>query len=284
MQACSVDISAKQLKALGEAIYRHCGIDLQEGKKELVHARLAKRMRTLRRDDPGEYLDGVLADPTGPEFQTLVDALTTNLTSFFREPAHFAFLRRALLPALVRKREAQRSRRIRVWSAGCSTGEEPYTLALTLLDALPDASSWDIRILATDISHAVLETARRAVYPTQRMENVPAPQQQQHFSAVRTREGASYEVAQHVRDLVRFNYLNLMKPWPFDGPLDFIFCRNVMIYFDKPTQQKLVGRFHSVLDAGGMLFTGHSESLTGIAHPFRYVEPTIYARSEGRVA
>lgn len=273
------DISDRQLATLSDVVYRHCGVDLRRGKKELVTARVAKRARAVGCTDLGEYLDGVLRDPGAPEFSRLIDALSTNLTCFFREGSHFIYLREQLLPGLVRQKESMGRRRIRAWSAGCSSGEEPYSIAMTVLDVLPDP--WDFKLLATDISHPVLETARRGVYSRQRVAEVPPPLRSRFLRPCPAQAQASVEVGPDLRDAIRFNYLNLMKPWPFQGPMDFIFCRNVMIYFDKPTQESLVNRFHDALAPGGTLFTGHSESLTGINHPFRYVAPTIYARGGG---
>jgi chemotaxis protein methyltransferase CheR len=150
---------------------------------------------------------------------------------------------------------------------------------MMLSDELPPADGWDVRILATDISTRVLDIARAGSYPANRVQAVPPPMRQQYLSAARRNGSMLYSVAPAVRRLVRFRHLNLMDAWPFSGPFDFIFCRNVMIYFDKATQEKLVYRYHAVLRPGGLLFTGHSESLTVISHPFRYVEPTIYARA-----
>jgi len=216
---------------------------------------------------------------TGEEFTHLIDSLSTNLTSFFREMGHFDFLLDSYLPALLLKKRKLRSSRIRAWSAGCSTGEEAYSLAITLLHATGDGTGWDIRLLATDISTHVLQIAKKGRYEKSRVEAVPAALKSRYLLPGRLGDKAVCQVAPAVRNVVRFAYLNLMEPWPFSGPFDFIFCRNVMIYFDKPTQQRLVNRFWDYLESGGLLFTGHSESLTGVNHEFRYVQPTIYAKA-----
>jgi chemotaxis protein methyltransferase CheR len=225
-----------------------------------------------------DYLHYVVSDPTGQEFAQLIDAISTNLTSFFREINHFHFLSHTYLPNLIQKKRKAPSNRIRAWSAGCSSGEEPYSLAITILEALENSPSWDVKILATDISHKVLKTAIEGIYDKSRIDPVPPLQKTKYLIPSRHCGKTSYEIVHHLRDLICFRHLNLMDSWPFKGPFDFIFCRNVMIYFDKNTQQNLVGRFWECLETGGLLFTGHSESLTGITHKFRYLQPTIYAK------
>jgi chemotaxis protein methyltransferase CheR len=271
-------LSESDFQRLSDAVYRHCGINLHDGKRELVHARISKRLRLGGFPNATEYVRQVLSAGEGEEFTELIDSLSTNLTSFFREMGHFDYLMQSFLPELLRRKQSARSSRIRAWSAGCSTGEEPYSLAITLLDATGNDPSWDTKLLATDISTKVLQTARTGVYDRSRAASVPPLLRGSYLTPCSVNGRSVNEVAPAVRRLVTFAYLNLMEPWPFSGPFDFIFCRNVMIYFDKPTQQKLVNRFWDCLDRGGLLFTGHSESLTGISHRFRYVQPTIYAR------
>ncbi len=281
MIAQQTTISDRQLQTLADVVYKHCGITLHEGKRDLVQARIAKRLRANNCDDVKDYLDKLLADPKSGEFDELIDALSTNLTSFFRENDHFDYLRTVFLPALIARKSAKRDYKLRAWSAGCSSGEEPYTIAMTLLETVPNPGSWDIKLLATDISRPVLDKAKRGLYAKERIASVPPALRTKYFSAARAGAAEVMEVSGDLRHIIRFNYLNLMKPWPFDGPFDFIFCRNVMIYFDKSTQQRLVNRYHDVLDAGGLLFTGHSESLTGIKHPLGYIQPTIYVKGTG---
>jgi chemotaxis protein methyltransferase CheR len=269
-------VSEREFLQISDLVYRHCGINLHDGKKELVQARLAKKLRTGGFTCVRDYIDGVLADPTGERFADLIDSLSTNLTSFFRENQHFEYLSRVYLPQLAQKPARDGHKAIRAWSAGCSSGEEPYTMAMVLDESL-GSRGFDLKILATDISRKVLAAARRGVYDAARVESVPAQIRHRYFS--RAPQPGLVQVSPHLQGMIRFNYLNLQSEWPFRGPLDFIFCRNVMIYFDKPTQQRLVNRFHDCLAPGGLLFTGHSESLTGITHPLRYVQPTIYAKS-----
>lgn len=272
-------LSDRDFQLVSDMVYRHCGINLHDGKKELVRARLAKRIRLAGFPNVSQYLAFVQEESTGNEFAHLIDAISTNLTSFFREQSHFDFLNEQFLPALLEKKRKRGDLRIRAWSAACSSGEEPYSLAFTLLEAVENPAAWDLKLLATDISRPVLETARRGIYDKARTAAVPPALRSRYFNSC-TVDGdkSALQVVDAARGLVRFNHLNLMEPWPFTGPFDFIFCRNVMIYFDKPTQEKLVNRFWDMLAEGGLLFTGHSESLTGVSHKFKYVRPTIYGK------
>jgi chemotaxis protein methyltransferase CheR len=212
----------------------------------------------------------VESDTGRGEFVEMIDALTTNKTSFLRESSHFDYLRSVVLPTLTAP--------VHFWSAGCASGEEAYTLAMLAHDTLSTRTDGDVRVLATDISQRVLASATAAVYPVSAMSDVPAQWLSRYWT--RRADGASdvYEASALLRRLIRFAPLNLMEPWPMQHPFDAIFCRNVMIYFDKGTQQRLVERFHALLKPGGHLFVGHSESLTGLTHRFRYVQPAVYAK------
>ncbi|MHC4423140.1 MAG: CheR family methyltransferase [Planctomycetota bacterium] len=271
-------LSEKDFRKISNLVYEHCGINLHDGKKELVRARLAKRLRLGNFKTFPEYIKHVLADKTGKEFSILIDSLSTNLTSFFREQQHFQFLKEEFLPRLLERKRKKRSFRIRAWSAGCSSGEEPYSIAITLLEAVQGQGRWDVKVLATDISTSMLETAQKGIYDKERIAPVPTLQKNKYLVLHHVNKRKLFEVSRSLREVVVFKLLNLVKDWPIKAPLDFIFCRNVMIYFDKPTQQNLIGRFWDWLDSGGVLFTGHSESLTGIKHKFNYVQPTIYMK------
>jgi chemotaxis protein methyltransferase CheR len=271
-------LSEQEFRLISDLVYKHCGINLHDGKKELVRARLAKRLREGNFDTFSEYIRHVLEDPTGHEFSMLVDSLSTNLTKFFREEQHFEYLRSQFLPRILAAKQARQSLRIRGWSAGCSTGEEPYSIAITLLEAVAGRGRWDVKLLATDVSTRVLERAKKGVYDKERVDPIPLPLRNKYLLHRKERGRDLYDVGDALRNVVLFRYLNLMEDWPVRGPLDFIFCRNVMIYFDKPTQGRLINRYYDLLASGGVLFTGHSESLTGIEHRFRYVQPTIYAK------
>jgi len=273
-----VVLGEREFRRISDLVYEHCGINLHAGKKELVRARLAKRLREGNFRTFSEYIRHVLDDPTGREFSILVDSLSTNLTKFFREEQHFEFLRTRFLPSLLEAKQRRRDFRLRAWSAGCSSGEEPYSIAITLLEKVQGRGRWDVKLLATDISTRILEKARAGVYEEQRIEPISPSLRSRYLIRRRQSRGDVYEVRPTLRDVVIFRYLNLMGDWPIRGPLDFIFCRNVMIYFDKPTQGRLIQRFYEMLASGGVLFTGHSESLTGIEHKFKYVQPTIYMK------
>jgi chemotaxis protein methyltransferase CheR len=258
-------------------VKRKCGINLHQGKKQLVKARLNKRLRSLNLRSFGEYLDLLEHDRSGNELVTMLDSISTNLTSFFREGAHFEFLKQEALPEVLSKTG---QRRLRLWSAGCSSGEEPYTLAITLREALPASSSWDVRILATDLSTVVLQRAAQGLYDAERIKTVSPALVRTYFDQVKMKDAtrATYQVKESIRRMITFARLNLMESWPMKGPFDIIFCRNVMIYFEKPVQEVLVNRYYNLLGPGGYLFLGHSESLTGTKHPFKYVKPTVYRR------
>lgn len=282
MEALSVHnivLSEREFRKISDMVYNHCGINLHDGKKELVRARLAKRLRSGNFKTFPEYMRHVLEDRSGREFSILIDSISTNLTSFFREGQHFEFLKEKFLPQVLERKRKNRNFRIRAWSAGSSSGEEPYSIAITLLEAIAGQGRWDVKILATDISTRMLETAQTGIYDIERIEPVPLIQRNKYLIPRHKYGKKVFEVGKSLRDTIIFKYLNLQRDWPIKGPLDFIFCRNVMIYFDKPTQQQLISRFWELLDSGGILFTGHSESLTGIEHRFNYIQPTIYMKA-----
>lgn len=271
-------LSEKEFEFISDLVYKHCGINLHEGKKELVRARIAKRLRATGYKTVSDYMKFVLEDQSGAEFTHLIDAISTNLTSFYRENQHFEFLTAKFLPSLLERKKKSGNHAIRAWSAASSSGEEPYTIAITLREAVEGAGAWDVKLLATDISTHVLRIAQNGTYDMKRVEPVPPQLRHKYFTVNRVEGENVAQVSPVLKEMIRFRHLNLMQTWPFKGPFDFIFCRNVMIYFDKPTQQSLVKRFYDCLTPGGLLFTGHSESLTGIEHSFKYVQPTIYRR------
>ena len=272
----SAELTEKQFQAISHLVKDLCGINLHDGKKELVKARLNKRLRELGMDSFSQYVDYVSGSNGQAELLSMLDALSTNLTSFFREGAHFDLLREQIVPEMMRR--AERGRRIRLWSAGCSSGEEPYSIAIVLKEVLGDLGGWDVRVLATDLSRRVLDVARHGIYGQERLRQVPKGLIAAHFQCLAAREPRTYQVSDPLRKIVTFARLNLMESWPMRGPFDAIFCRNVMIYFDKPTQSRLVERFWGLLAPGGVLFIGHSESLAGVHHQFSYVQPTVYRR------
>ena len=265
------ELTAAQFARITEVLHEHAGIRMREGKEGLVRARLTKRLRKLGLNDFSAYLDFVEREPGRKEFAEMIDALTTNKTSFLREASHFDFLRDTVFPHLTGP--------VRIWSAGCSSGEEPYTLAMLCNEAFADIARRDVRILATDLSHRVLAQAKAGAYPAENMGDVPAQWLQKYWSRKQDASGRPvFDAEKNLRRLVNFAKLNLMERWPMQGPFDAILCRNVMIYFDKATQQQLVERYWQLLRPGGHLFDGHSESLTGLAHKFRYVQPAVYVK------
>lgn len=257
-------------------IYNNVGIRLTESKRDLVYSRLARRLRQLNVDSFRAYLDRVEADPDC-EFTDFVNAITTNLTSFFRESHHFDALRDKVLPKLMKARDA--TRRLRIWSAGCSTGEEPYSLAMTVAETVSQAPGWDVRILATDLDTNVLQHARAGIYAEDRIKQLPDAVVNKWFRrGVGANEG-KIKVVPELQRIITFNQLNLMESWPMRGPMDIIFCRNVVIYFDKPTQTKLFERYADILSDDGYLFIGHSETLYRVTDRFELIGQTIYRKS-----
>ncbi|MEP6778486.1 MAG: protein-glutamate O-methyltransferase [Gemmatimonadaceae bacterium] len=269
-QIGDAELSDAQFRKIALSLHEHCGIHMRSGKEGLVRARLAKRLRKLSLPDFDSYLAFVDDDASRTEFREMVDALTTNKTNFFREPAHFDFLREHIIPTL--------GHSARFWSAGCATGEEPYSLAMLLNESCSKAKLSDARILATDISQRVLQVAANGEYSAETIADVPIELQRRYWKEVSTGALTTFAAKATLSRLVNFARLNLMDEWPMQGPFDAIFCRNVMIYFDKDTQQRLVERFRTLLKPGGHLFVGHSESLTGTSHQFSYVQPAVYMR------
>ncbi|MEW6263761.1 MAG: protein-glutamate O-methyltransferase CheR [Thermodesulfobacteriota bacterium] len=273
-----LDLSDREFQAFSELVHAKAGINLHSGKKELVRARLAKRIREGGFAGFDDYYQYVIEDDSGEELILLLDAISTNLTSFFRESQHFTFMIERFLPELAQARAKKNDRRLRIWSAGCSTGEEPYSIAIVILEHSPYFAAGDVRILATDLSTKVLAEAHQAVYQANRMTDVPQLLLRKYFQKGQGRWSGWYRVKNTVRRLVAFKRLNFIQPFPFRRPFDLIFCRNVMIYFDKKMQAELVAKLHQALNEGGYLFIGHSESLGGFNNLFKYIQPTIYRK------
>ena len=262
-------------------VYERSRINLGPDKRELVAARLGKRLRAMQLASITDYCSFLRTANAPDEVANLIDAISTNHTSFFREGHHFEFLRDNILPELAVRRHAERWPILRVWSAACSSGEEPYSLAISLAEILPAlAADWAWQIEATDISHRVLDRARAAIYSEEGVVgHVPPLLVAKYFQRGFGPQAGNYRVKPLLQERVGFSHLNLIDgPFRFSEPFQFIFCRNVMIYFDRPTQEQLVVRLASQLVPGGYLLVGHSESLTGIRHPLTLVEPAIYRR------
>ncbi len=252
------------------------GINLSEQKRELVYGRLARRLRALQLRSFAEYR-ALLSRDGGKELSELCNAITTNLTAFFREPHHFEYLREHLLLPLAA--DPNGTRRLRIWSAGCSTGEEPYSLAITVLEAFPDLRRWDIRILATDLDSDVLERGRRGIYASDRVRGLNPEQLSRFFLRHEERDAVQYQVAPQVASLITFKHLNLMHSLPMKGPFQAIFCRNVIIYFDKETQRNLFARISHLQRPGDLLFLGHSESLFKVSEDYGLIGRTVHKRN-----
>ena len=275
----TIELTDGEFEKISRLVYEQCGINLSEGKKELVRARLGKRIREGQFKSFKDYYRYVVEDPSGDELIYLLDSISTNFTSFFREISHFDYLRSRMVPEwMAAKRIGGYT--LRIWSAGCSSGEEPYSIVVVLLDTIKNPSAWDLSVLGTDISSKVLKTAQSGIYPKERIRAVPKNVVKRYFLRGDHQWQDYVKVKDQVRQYVHFKRLNLMEPFSFKEPFDCIFCRNVMIYFDKKTQAALVNRFYGLLQKGGYLVIGHSESLTGIQHPFVYLKPTIYKRTE----
>lgn len=254
----------------------HTGIELGEHKKEMIYSRIVRRIRALNLASFGEYCS-YLDQHTDGELTPFINAITTNLTSFFREPHHFEFLARTALPDIFKRNAA--SKRLRIWSAGCSTGEEPYSIAITL-QQFAGMERWDARILATDLDTNVLDHGRNGVYGCDRVAGMKDDVIRKYFQIQRgkTTDDDKYRAKDSLRDVIRFNQLNLLEQWPMKGSFDIIFCRNVVIYFSKDTQKVLFDRYAEILSPGGYLFIGHSESLHGVSKRFEPLGRTIYRR------
>ena len=273
--ACSpgdLEMGPETFNRFSALIYDTAGIRLGPEKEALVKARIGKRMRALGMSSCRRYLHFVQSDATGGELVEMLDAICTNVTQFFRESEHFE-----LVKQFVREWEAKGQKRFRIWCAAASTGEEPYSLAITLRESLRDASN--ALILATDLSTKALATARKGVYSQRRMQHVPPVLVERYF----TREASDgcwrYAPKDRIRTLVRFARINLSKPpFPLRGPLDMIFCRNVMIYFDDAVRKRLLDELFRLLKPGGYLIVGHAESLSGMLSSFKPVQPSLYIK------
>lgn len=266
--------SDDDFKTIVNLVKDTAGIQLGDHKRDMVYGRLVRRLRELKYQSFSQYLDFLHGDSGEDELIHFVNAITTNLTKFFREEHHFEHLKNYIQSLIQAKHK-----RIRIWSAGCSSGAEPYSIAMTILEALGgDASQVDIKVLATDIDTNMLATASNGVYPASMLEQIPEALQKKY--TLRTSEGGieQFTMVDKAKELIRFNQLNLLKEWPMKGPFDVIFCRNVVIYFSKDTQRQLFERYANLLASHGILYIGHSESLFGVSDRFELQGRTIYRK------
>ena len=270
-------ISDTEFAGLRDLIHQRFGINLTEQKRSLLVGRLQKLMRTLGFGSFSQYIEYLTRDKSEQGLSELVDLISTNHTYFNREKDHFTYFSETAFPAVVENLRRQNRRDLRVWCAGSSTGEEPYTLMMLMMEHLGnDYQNWDAGLLATDISDRALSAARAGVYARDRVEQLPANLRNKYFTPA---EQSHLAVKEQVKKEITYRRFNLMNThFPFKKPFQIIFCRNVMIYFDQPTRDALVARFHKCIEPGGYLFIGHSETLGRTQTLFRYLEPALYQK------
>ncbi len=267
-----------EFEFIRKLVYQRSRICLDSGKREMVTARLGKRLRATNLGSVTEYCRLLQSPQAGEELAHLIDAISTNHTFFFRESAHFDFVRDRIVPEMNQRQRAERWPRFLAWSAACSSGEEPYSLAITLQESL--GATWDWHIQCTDISHRVLDQANRGIYREDVVDRMPSATVRKYFQKGIGPQHGNYRVRAELREHLSFQQLNLLENEPpLTEAFHVIFCRNVMIYFDRQTQEELVRRLSRRLVPGGYLLVGHSESLAGIGHTLELVRPATYRRS-----
>jgi len=269
------ELGDKEFRYLASFLSRETGIVLSSHKRQMVCGRLVKRLRALHMNSFADYC-AMLDGPEAPgEIEHLVNAITTNITNFFREPHHFEHLRHEVLEP--RLAETPRRPRLRIWSAGCSSGQEPYSIAMVVADVLRPAEAWNALILATDIDTNMLNRGAAGIYTAEDAGQIPETYRKRFVRRL-PHDPDHAQMGEELRRLIRFKRLNLHEPWPMKGRFDAIFCRNVAIYFDKPTQRSLFNRYADMLVPGGMLYLGHAESLIGMTDRFEPSDKTVYRR------
>lgn len=264
------DFNDSDFRFLSDLAYKNTGIVLAEHKRDMVYSRLARRLRALGFTKFSEYCELLKSDNSNDEMMNLVNAITTNLTSFFRENHHFEHLRDQVLKPMLNSNQ----KKLRIWSSACSAGMEPYSIAMVVKDTIKDISSWDAKILATDIDSNMLNTGKIGEYQAQERKGIPDIYSK-YASEV---NDGKFSIRDDLKEIIAFKQLNLLEAWPMKGPFDAIFCRNVVIYFDKPTKQKLFSRLADMLKPDGWLYIGHSENMHGICDRFELLGRTIYRR------
>lgn len=271
-------IDRKTFDQIEKIVYQESGIVLKD-KQELVESRIASLCRKKGYDGPEDFLNRLEKDQDGSILIELLDKMSTNLTYFFREPAHFKYLSDFFLPELMAKKKRQGSNKIRIWCAACSSGEEPYSLAMVARDGWNDIDDWDFKILGTDISTRMLREASLGEYSRADIQKVPQLMTQRYFTRRGNRHEQTYKISDEIRQMVVFRRLNLLgESFPFSGLFDLIVCRNVMIYFDQSIKESLLGKFHRYMQDGAYLFTGHAESISGYHHLFKRVKVAVYKK------
>jgi chemotaxis protein methyltransferase CheR len=278
---CDAALSNRDFARMSRLIYDECGIKMPDVKRTMLEARLGRRLRSLGLHSFGEYCDYLFSrEGMECELVIMIDLVTTNKTDFFREPQHFDHMLLKVLPDWASNGNDLPERKFKVWSAGCSTGEEPYTLAMVLNEFALEFPGFDYSVLATDISTRVLETAMRGVYEEEKIEPVPQPLKRKYLLRSKERASGLVRIAPEIRAKVRFRRLNFMDAdFGITDKFDIIFCRNVVIYFDRPTQERLLNKFCGHLATGGYVFMGHSETLNGLDVPLAMTHPTVYRKT-----
>ncbi|MBP7653612.1 protein-glutamate O-methyltransferase CheR [Candidatus Dependentiae bacterium] len=264
----SIELNDSDFTYFRNLVYDICGICISADKKEMLKCRINKRLKDLNLESYKEYKNYIKNN--SEEITNFINAVSTNKTDFFREKNHFDFLSEHI------KKNINKMKDLYIWSAACSTGEEPYSIAMTLNEELYDNPNVNSLILATDIDTNVLAKAYKGSYKHDQIQGIPRHLLLKYFE----KSGDSYNIKKNLREVLRFKHLNLIEPFPFNKKFDFIFCRNVMIYFDSKTQQELVNKFYNMIKPGGYLFIGHSESLTRLNIKFKYIKPAVYQKAE----
>ena len=267
--------SDKEFKFISDLVGERTGIVLSSAKRQMVYGRLSRRLRQLNMTKFSDYCD-MLTSGHEEELIEFTNAITTNLTAFFRENHHFEYLKNTVLPELIKNNAS--TKRLRIWSAGCSSGEEPYSIAMCVREALPKSSGWDVKILATDLDSNMVQRGKDGVYTSERVEGLTPARMKRWVKKGKGDNADKVRMSEELRDLITFKELNLMESWPIKGPFDFMFCRNVVIYFNKDTQRILFDRYADLLVPKAHLFIGHSESLNKVTDRFDLIGKTIYQK------
>ena len=258
-------------------VHDRTGISIAEHKKDMMYGRIARRLRALDLKKFDDYIAFLESDSGEKEINDFVNAVTTNLTKFFREQHHFDHLRDVAIKNVITNK---RDKRLRIWSAGCSSGMECYSIAMTVAETIPDMERWDIRILATDIDSNMLTKGEEGIYKEKEIEDIPAAYQKKYLPCYGEKLSGQHQIVSKLRNICFFKYLNFVDPWPVNGPFDIIFCRNVVIYFNRETQMQVFSNFERVLAHDGWLYIGHSENLSNVTDKFALIGKTIYRKAE----
>jgi len=268
------DFTDKDFKELGQIVHNRTGIVVSDAKKNMIYGRIVKRLRALNMDNFSDYILYIKSDAGDNEAIDFINAITTNLTKFFRENHHFEHLRdKVILPMVVNQNP---SKRVRLWSAGCSSGMEAYSMAITISEAVPNLVAWDFKILATDIDTNMLSKGENGIYRNKDLENIPSNLIKKYFKKY---DDDNMIISEKLRNMVHFKRFNLLdSTWPMKGPFDVIFCRNVVIYFDSTTQSELFRNYHKKLKPGGWFYIGHSETLLDAADMYDSQGKTVFMR------